>query len=178
MESIIIRNIEKEDIPAVVDIQISGWQTAYKGIVDDLFLNSMNIEERIKQRNQDYNQGGFIVAELNKQIVSYCRYVNSNVLSPETPEIDCELSALYVKPNLKNNGIGTKMFQYVINEFKAQNKTKMIIWCLKDNFPSRNFYEKMGGKIIKERPITIGNKNYMEVGFLYNMSMGLDHFNS
>lgn len=169
MENIILRNIEKEDIPAIVDIQISGWQTAYKGIVDDLFLNAMNREERIKQRFQDYNQGGFIVAKLNTQIVGYCRYVNSNTLSPETPEADCELSALYVKPNLKSNGIGTKMFQYVINEFKTQNKTKMIIWCLKDNYPSRNFYEKMGGKIIKERPITIGNKDYVEVGFSYNI---------
>ena len=169
MENIILRNIEKEDIPAIVDIQISGWQTAYKGIVDDLFLNAMNREERIKQRFQDYNQGGFIVAKLNTQIVGYCRYVNSNTLSPETPEADCELSALYVKPNLKSNGIGTKMFQFVINEFKTQNKTKMIIWCLKDNYPSRNFYEKMGGKIIKERPITIGNKDYEEVGFLYNI---------
>lgn len=178
MKSVIIRNVKKEDIPAVVDIQISGWQTAYKGIIDDLFLSSMNREERINQRLDDYKQGGFIIAGLNKQIAGYCRYVNSNALSPETPEVDCELSALYVKPNLKNNGIGTKMFQYVLNEFKSQNKTKMIIWCLKDNFPSRNFYEKMGGKIIKERSITIGNKDYVEVGFLYDVSICLEHFDN
>lgn len=169
MENIIIRNVKKEDIPEVVDIQISGWQTAYKGIIDDLFLSSMNKEERIKQRNEDYTKGGFIVAELDKEIVSFCRYIANNTFSPETPEVDCELLGLYVKPNLKNNGIGTKMFQYVLKEFKKQNKTKMILWCLKDNFPSRNFYEKMGGKVIKERPITIGNKDYMEVGFEYNI---------
>lgn len=169
MENIIIRNVKKEDIPGVVDIQISGWQTAYKGIINDSFLNSMNREERIKQRNEDYHKGGFIVAELDKEIIGFCRFTDSNRFSPETPEADCELSGLYVKPNLKNNGIGTKMFQYVLKEFKKQNKTKMIIWCLKDNFPSRNFYEKMGGKVIKERTIAIGNKDYMEVGFEYNI---------
>lgn len=169
MENIIIRNVKKEDIPEVVDIQITGWQTAYKGIIDDLFLNSMNREERIKQRNEDYHKGGFIVAELDKEIIGFCRFTDSNRFSPETPEADCELSGLYVKPNLKNNGIGTKMFQYVLEEFKGQNKTKMIIWCLKDNYPSRKFYEKMGGKVIKERSITIDNKDYMEVGFEYNI---------
>lgn len=169
MENVIIRNVNKEDIPGVVDIQITGWQTAYKGIIDDLFLNSMNREERIKQRYEDYTKGGFIVAELDKEIVGFCRYADSNTFSPETPDVDCEILALYVKPYLKNNGIGTKMFQHVLKEFKKQNKTKMILWCLKDNFPSRKFYEKMDGKVIKERSITIDNKNYMEVGFEYNI---------
>lgn len=77
--------------------------------------------------------------------------------------------ALYVKPNLKYNGIGTKLFQFAINEFKSKNKTKMILWCLKDNEPSKKFYTKMGGKIIKERKIEIGEKEYLEVGFEYNV---------
>lgn len=169
MENIIIRNIEKEDIPAVVDIQIDGWQTAYKGIINQSFLDSMDRNERIKQRNEDYSKGGFIIAEFSNEIVGYSRFINNNTLTLEIPEVDCELTALYVKPNLKNNGIGTKMFQYVLNFFKNQNKQKMIIWCLRDNFPSRKFYEKMGGKIIKERPINIGNKDYIEVGFIYNI---------
>jgi len=74
MKNIIIRNVKKEDIPGVVDVQITGWQTAYKGIIDDSFLASMNREERIKQRNKDYNKGGFIVAELNKEIVYQYSY--------------------------------------------------------------------------------------------------------
>lgn len=77
--------------------------------------------------------------------------------------------ALYVKPNLKYNGIGTKLFQFVVNEFKARNKTKMILWCLKDNEPSKKFYKKMGGKIIGERTFVIDDKNYYEVGFEYNI---------
>ena len=47
MENIIIRNIEEKDIPSVVDIQIDGWKSAYKGIVDDNVLNSMNRNERL-----------------------------------------------------------------------------------------------------------------------------------
>ena len=49
MENVIIRNIEEKDIPSVVDIQISGWQIAYKGIIDDSTLSSMNRDEKIEK---------------------------------------------------------------------------------------------------------------------------------
>ncbi len=169
MESIIIRNIKREDIFEVVDIQINGWKTAYKGIVDDEYLQAMNREEKIKKREQDYMQNGFIVAELNKKVVGFCRYIDNNSFSKEIQEADCELLALYVEPNLKYRGIGTKLFQYVTQEFKNKDRTKMILWCLKDNEPSKKFYTKMGGKIIKEREISIGKNDYKEVCFLYNI---------
>ena len=46
MENIIIRNIKEEDLPNIVDIQISGWKTAYKGIIEDNFLNSMDRDKK------------------------------------------------------------------------------------------------------------------------------------
>ena len=45
----------------------------------------------------------------------------------------------------------------------------IILWCLKDNEPSKKFYTKMGGEIIKEKVITIGEKEYPEIGFRYNI---------
>lgn len=169
MEDITIRNIEEKDIPDVVNIQIDGWKSAYKGIIDDSVLNSMNRNERIEKRRNDYKENGFIVAELNNKAVGFCRYTDSNIFTRDISDIDCELLALYVKPSLKYNGIGTKLFQFVINDFKSKNKTNMILWCLKDNEPSKKFYIKMGGEIIKERTIEIGGKEYLEVGFLYNI---------
>ena len=133
MKNIIIRNIEENDIPSVVDIQINGWKTAYRGIIDDNVLNSMNRDERIEKRRKDYKENGFIVAELDNQVVGFCRYIDSNKFTQDISDVDCELLALYVKPDLKYNGIGTKLVQFVINEFKSKNKTKMILWCLKDN---------------------------------------------
>lgn len=169
MENIKIRNIEEKDIPSVVDIKISGWQVAYKGIIEDNILNSMNREKIIEKLKNNYKENGFIVAELNNEIVGFCSYIDNNKFTPDITYIDCELSALYVKPILKYNGIGTKLFQFVTNEFKNKNKTKMILWCLKDNEPSKKFYTKMGGEIIKERIIEIGQKSYYEVGFMYNI---------
>ena len=38
MEDIIIRNVNEKDISSVADIQVNGWKTAYKGIIDDVIL--------------------------------------------------------------------------------------------------------------------------------------------
>ena len=39
---IVLRKIEYNDIPSVVDIQMNGWKAAYKGIIDDDILDAMN----------------------------------------------------------------------------------------------------------------------------------------
>lgn len=169
MDNIIIRNIKKEDLPEVVDIQINGWKTAYRGIIDNKFLDSMDKNERLEQRQKDYQLNNLIVAELNNEVVGFCRYINNNSFSPEVEEADCELRALYTRPDLKGNGIGTKLLQYVKDDFAKQGKRKMVIWCLKDNEPSKKFYTKMGGKIIRERETMIGDRAYSEVCFVYEV---------
>ncbi len=169
MGTIIIRNVKEKDIPSIAEIQVNGWKTAYKGIIDDVVLNTMNKDDKIERFKSNYKKNGFIVAEFKNEVVGFCRYVESNEFTPDMQNIDCEITALYVKPDLKYNGIGTKLFQFVVNEFKNQSKSKMILWCLKDNESSKKFYTKMGGKIIKERVIEIGEKSYCEVGFMYNI---------
>lgn len=84
-------------------------------------------------------------------------------------EIDCELIALYVSPDLKQKGIGTELFQFVTSEFQNINRTQMVVWCLKNNEPAKMFYTKMGGKIAKEKIVEIGGKNCSEVGFVYDI---------
>ena len=165
---ITIRNITEEDIPQVVDIQVEGWKAAYKGIIDDEFLKSMDKEKQIERRKNDYKQGNLIVAEWNSKVVGFCRF-SDVALSNDSENFDCELMALYVKPELKQQGIGKEMFNYVVNDLKGKEKSKMILWCLKENYPSRAFYEKMGGIIVGEHKIEIGDKTYQEVGFEYSL---------
>ena len=164
-----IRKVEKEDLRAVSEIAIKGWQTAYRGVIDDEFLNNMSIEENYQKRLKDYKENRFVVATLKKEIVGFCRYRTGNYYKNEYDSVDCEICALYVKPDCKRNGIGTKLVNYVINEFKENGNVQMILWCLKDNYPSRNFYEKLGGIYCGENVIERGNKEYKEVGYIYDL---------
>ena len=51
-----IRKATHEDIPSIVDIKINGWKSAYKGIIDDEFLNSMKKDTYIKRMHDNYKK--------------------------------------------------------------------------------------------------------------------------
>lgn len=168
---IIIRTATINDAEKVAKIKIEGWQTAYRGIIDDDFLDNMNINEEIEKRKNNIENGAdIIVAELDNEIVGFCLYRNY-IKDPESyPNANCELSSLYVRSSLKRRGIGTKLMQHVIQKLQNQGKTKMILGCLKENYPSRAFYEKMGGKVLKTEKIAFGNKEYEETIYEYDIS--------
>ena len=71
MENLVIRNVKRDDILSIVDIQTNGWKTAYRGIIDDNFLNAMSRTGKIETRKKDYMKNGFIVAEINKEVVGF-----------------------------------------------------------------------------------------------------------
>ncbi|MBR3324502.1 MAG: GNAT family N-acetyltransferase [Clostridia bacterium] len=169
-ENILVRDVKKEDLHAVSEINVNGWKTAYRGIMDDSLLDSLSIDENYQRRLNDYMKNFFVVAEIENEVVGFCRFQKGNNYKERFPEIDCEINALYVKPEYKRNGIGRKIVNYVINELKNDGCSKMIIWCLKYNYPSRNFYEKMGGKYCGEKSFEKADKAYKEAGFLYDLS--------
>lgn len=166
-----IRTATINDAEKVAKIKIEGWQTAYRGIIDDEFLDNMNLNEEIEKRKNNIEDGvDIIVAELNNEVVGFCLYRNY-IKDPEMyHNANCEISSLYVKSSLKRNGIGTKLMQHVIQKLQNQGKTQMILGCLKENYPSRTFYERMGGKLLKIEKITFGNNEYEEVIYEYDIS--------
>ena len=47
----------------------------------------------------------------------------------------------------------------------------MIVWCFSDNESARVFYTDLGGQIVETKTVTIGDEQYQEVGFYYDLKM-------
>ncbi len=167
----IIRRARIEDIPAITDIQIGGWLAAYRGMISDEDLEKMKASraERIARHTNNIKTMTYIVAEKDGEIVGFSRYIDNNSFSPDF-DVDCELLALYVKPDCKRQGIGKALMNYVKDEFRKQGKKRMILWCLRDNYPSRAFYEAMGGKLAERgKDFDLDGHKYPEAGFIYEL---------
>ncbi len=169
-----IRKAVKSDGYNIAKLIVSGWQTAYKGLVDDEFLNNMSVDfmaekwaNNIETQNSDNN---IYVYEENHQILGIIRFGKPDNASSK---YNSEIHVLYVKPTLKRNGIGTKLFEFATEHFIKNNTTNMIIWCLKGNIPTIKFYEKMGGKIVATRKAVINNIELEEVGLEYDLSSNI-----
>ena len=129
----------------------------------------LNREEKIAKIKKDYAISGFIVAEEEDEVLGFCRYVEENEFSKEQKEIEAEICALYVKPEWKRKGVGRLMIEYALNDLKQIGKSKIILWCLKENDSARIFYEEMGGTLFAEKKIEIGNRMYDEVAYVFEV---------
>lgn len=162
-----IRNMEKIDIPFVVDINIEMWKKTYKGIMsEEIFLmreknreNSMNIiKEKLENKENFYK-----VVSIDNKIVGFVSYGKNR--DTEADNLG-EVYAIYILEEFHKKGIGKKLISYVKNDLKEKGYTSLVIWTLEEN-PNKKFYEKLGGKEFSNRQIDIFGQKLKEIGYLY-----------
>ena len=73
-------------------------------------------------RNSDLKQKSS-VAILDNNIVGFARY-DDKVVSADSDNFDSEIIALYVKPDIKCNGIGSKMINYIKDDLRKKETKK------------------------------------------------------
>ena len=166
-----IRNVEEKDLRQAAELCVKDWRYAYRGIIDDEYLDSLDVDGKYKRMKSNYKEGHFIVAVDNEErVLGFCRYSDENMDNPDDDEIDCELCALYVNFDDRGSGIGRALVEFVMNYFRSLGKERMISWCFKENEKARVFYEKMGGKAYGLKVVDYGGKKYEEVGYEYELS--------
>lgn len=161
-----IRYYEKKDIKQVAKIITDDWKIAYRGIIDDEYLDNLNYEDREERIRNKYNRQKSIVYEENDIVKGYSRFGENR---DEEKDFG-ELYALYIKPDERGNGIGGKLLKETVKILRDRGYKEMLIWCLEENKKGRSFYEKMGGKLYRTRNIEIGNKEYGEVCYKYDLN--------
>lgn len=164
-----IRTNRLEDQEQMAHIKVDNWHYALKNIIDKNYLENLNYQTQTQRYIDSFNEykNSVIVAiekKTNKVIGFSCFDTNENEYS------DCELVNLYIDPKHINKGIGKSLFRETIKILKGYNKRLMILWCLKENKPVINFYQKLGGIKHAEKLAKIGNKVYPEYGFLFDIT--------
>lgn len=113
----VIRNAEKEDVRQIAEILVEDWQKAYRGIMEEAFLDSMSVEQRYEIEGKRYQK--YVVASDGNEVLGYAW------LEPSGDEpADCEVIALYVRYAMRNNGIGKLLMQYAFRHFRKIGKKK------------------------------------------------------
>ena len=158
----IIREATKDDAMQIAQIIVEDWQIAYKNIIDDEYLSSLNVNNRYDIEVKRFDK--YIVAADDSEVLG-CAWLQD----ADEEDADCEIVALYVRYDKRNNGIGKKLLNEAVSRFKKQGKKKMIIYCLKDNHDSRKFYEINGGKVHKGTTHPWGGRDYDMISYLYDL---------
>lgn len=166
-----IREPILSDAKDMAHIITDCWKDAYKNILPEEFLNNLSYEDRenrirssILGTNEKFTSDMIVYKD---EKIKGVAFYGKNIC--DLPENFGEIIVLYVDVNEHRKGIGRKLVEYVKNELKSRSFTNMVIWCLKDNTPSVEFYKAMGGTVKDERDFEIDGKFYKEVGIFYEL---------
>ena len=164
-----IRKATTDDIPAIAALHIEGWKGAYGGIVDQAYLDSLNIDMRIKSWGELMVSGesDTFLAELEGKPAGFVTTGRTKTAppgsSPIRPSHSGEIYALYLHPDYWRQGVGSALLKHGMRELKVKKHSAVCLWVLEGNTRGRAFYDKMGGQKLGGKIVEIGPDQLKEV---------------
>lgn len=147
-----VRFAELKDAAEVARVHVDAWRFTYGGFMPDEFLNSFKYEEFEEGWRRDILENNPLlprwVAELDGAIVGF---LIGGDAAYEVPGYPNELRALYTKPGVQRQGVGTALMKTYQDWLKARGESAYHLWVGKQNKRAHAFYEANGGKRVAER---------------------------
>ena len=159
-----IRPATADDAPAIAHVQVETWRSAYRGIVADDFLDSFSEENRTCRWREIVQRPEQITLLAETEGHGVIAFANGGPERDGRKGFRGELCGLYVLPNWHGRGIGRRLVGTFTRWLIDSGLDTMMVWVLADN-PFRRFYEHLGGKLIDQRKIEIGEQKLDEVAY-------------
>jgi ribosomal protein S18 acetylase RimI-like enzyme len=140
-----IREAIPVDAEEIANIHIAAWQFAYRGIMDDALLNSMDHAKKVAAWADAIENLGWsiYVSQHDGKITGFVHI--SEYRDNDIDNCDFgEVASLYVCPELVGTGLGGRLFSEGLNRLESQGFTKVALWVLEQNERAISFYEKFG----------------------------------
>lgn len=169
IKEVSLRRATVADAEAIAKVRIESWLASYRGIIPDSYLDGMKLEESVAHWRTILEALAVagericvFVAESEGQVIGFV----SGMLLPE-PKLgmQAELTAIYLRPAWQRSGIGRRMLQKVARVFQAQGVNSLLAWVISDNAAARNFYEDLGGALLREQDFNWDGLELKEAGY-------------
>jgi ribosomal protein S18 acetylase RimI-like enzyme len=81
------------------------------------------------------------------------------------PVYKAELYAIYILEAYQRHGLGRRLMHAAVDGLVRAGYTTMLLWVLADNVGARRFYEALGGRTVKQKPIELFGAAVNEVAY-------------
>ncbi|WP_405649698.1 GNAT family N-acetyltransferase [Streptomyces sp. NBC_00019] len=141
-----VREMTLADCDRVAEIRVRGWQSAYRGLMPQSYLDALSVTEDAERRRERFRQSDGsvvnLVAEQDGELLGWAAH--GPYREDEVRTADAELYALYVDPGRYGASIGHALLQESVRRCTAAGHDRMYLWVLKGNTRARAFYERAG----------------------------------
>ncbi|MBN2857717.1 MAG: GNAT family N-acetyltransferase [Candidatus Delongbacteria bacterium] len=168
-----IKTASPDDIHKIARVHVDCWRTTYKDIVPDEKLQSMSYEKSAERwkvffTGTEDKISTILLLDRNEEFVGFCAGGRIRKMSERTAGYDGEIKAIYILKEHQRMGLGKKLISSFEEIFQKNGIFSYIIWVLKDN-SSKEFYKKLGGKLLTTKTYEIGGKKLKGLCFGYKI---------
>ncbi len=141
-----------KDAELIAELHIASWQTAYRGILSDMYLDDAIVEDRFGMWATRLASEAALslyiqLAEEKSKLVGFVC-----AIPKKDPEKGTLIDNLHVHPSQQGQGLGRKLMQdaarWVVNREEAGS---MYLWVYEANQKARGFYERIGGEAVEQK---------------------------
>ena len=162
--AVLVRRAVVDDADAIERVRTDTWRDAYRGLMPDSLLNGLGYDasRRRAQMSAISAHQFVLVAEDDDVVIGFC--IGGRSRTPEDV-FSGEVYAIYVLPERQGRGAGRALLDGAAKELQGRGHPSMIIWVLRDNAPSRRFYERMGGVHVRDEERELDGVRIIESGY-------------
>lgn len=161
-----IRPATPADCPALAQVQITSYQTAYANFFPPTYFAHFTEAEQTQDwldwlKAQKPSDFLLVAVTPEQRAVGY-------VLATAQPNIyqhyASEVDAMHVLPAFQRQGIGGQLLRAATRALQASGCPSTMLWTIKGN-PIRRWYEQLNGRLLGEKTKTIEDWAVTEVAY-------------
>lgn len=166
--SFYVRKGNREDAAGIGKVQVDSWNTTYRGLVADEFIDSLTYVGQTAKWSRLKDEAILYVLEnLAGEVVGFAS--GGAQRRDQYPDYDGELYAIYLLQAYQGQGGGGLLFDNVKSSLQKNGFKTMLVQVLKGN-PAVKFYEAKGGRLLGEDKLEIGDKTYVEYVYGWDLN--------
>ncbi|GER89184.1 N-acetyltransferase [Dictyobacter vulcani] len=161
-----IRQATLEDAPAIARVHVESWQSTYRGIIPDTYLDNLSTapRERMWTRILSATADTSIVLVAVDKAGEIVGFINGGRERDNDPVYNAELYAIYLLDSCHGHGTGRALTQALAAHLVQAGYSTMLVWVLADN-PTVGFYQHLGAHYLRSKRDEIGGADLEEAAY-------------
>ena len=151
----LVKKADVEDIPLIRELTFAIWPQTYSSLISkeqvDYMLQMMYSPASLQQQMKDGST--FIIVYEDTLPVGFAAY---KPIDPLTWKLD----KIYILSSQQCKGTGKFIINFIVDEIKNKHAKALQLQVNREN-KAKDFYEKLGFKIIQTANFDIGNGYFM-----------------
>lgn len=153
-----IQRAEPSDAAAVALVHVRSWQTAYRGLMPQDYLDGLDVDRRRRGWNRiltgdEWPRSGTLMAVGDEGVMGFANWCPTRDDDGDPATVG-ELAAIYLLPDAWGAGIGRRLLATSLDALVEAGYRQATLWVLATNDRARRFYEAGGwlpdGKVKEE----------------------------